>query len=188
MKDAAALVGLGLGSGADRDHAAAFAANSIGIGHHELCFVCRVRFEIQDAAGKHVGSNDIDLRRLIDAFALQPQHRQSRLPGGLALLPVRHGYCRIAIFVALNEPLETEIDEGRRIDQEFCRRNAVRVLCGWPATTGAGSRRNSSLRSPCAATTCAGSLLRIRARNSIATQKWLMSPILQAASTFLIAA
>src|SRR4030095_460162 len=84
VKDAATLVRLGVGSGADRHHTASFAANSIGVRHHKMGFVCRVWLEIQNAACKHIGSNDIHLRGLINTPALQTQHRRGGLPRGLA--------------------------------------------------------------------------------------------------------
>src|SRR5688572_12085977 len=71
MKDTASFIGLRLRSGADGHNPEALAANSIGIGHDELRLVCRIRIEVQDAACKHVRSNDIDLRSLINAFTFQ---------------------------------------------------------------------------------------------------------------------
>ena len=50
---------------------------------------------------------------------LQPQQRQRRLPAGLARLPVRHLDGGGAVGVAVDEPLEAEIDERRRLDEEL---------------------------------------------------------------------
>ena len=107
MKNPAAFIGLWFRSGANCNDASAFTANSIGIRHDELCLVRRIRIEIQDAACKHVGSNDIHLGRLINPFTFQTEKGQCRFPRRLAFLPVRYGYRRVAILIALNEPLES---------------------------------------------------------------------------------
>ena len=65
------------------------------------------------------GDDDVELRAAVDPLALQPQQRQRLLPSRLALLPVRHLDRGVAVVVAVDEPFEAEIDQRRRIDDEF---------------------------------------------------------------------
>ena len=126
MKHTAARIRLWLPSRAHRHDPAAFALHAIGIRHRQPDVVRRAGLEIEHASREHVGRDQIDPRLGVDALALQPQQRQRGLPRRLALLAEGDVDGRIAIRVALNEPLEAEIDERRRIDHELPRDHAVR--------------------------------------------------------------
>ena len=62
---------------------------------------------------------------------MEAQERQRRPPGGLALAAEGNLDRGIPILVTLDEPLEAEVNEGRRLDQKLPGRYGVpgRVLC-----------------------------------------------------------
>ena len=111
-----------LGTRSHRDGLRGLAAHAVGIAKDESRFVGRIRFEIENAAGEHVRRDDVELIALPDALALQPQQRQRLLPVGRALLPIRHVNRRVPVVVALDEPLEAEVDQRGWIDEKLaCR-------------------------------------------------------------------
>jgi hypothetical protein len=75
--------------------------------------------EVEDAAGEHVRRDDVDARLAVDALPLQPQQGESRLPRRLTGFAKRDGDAGVAVLVALYEPLKAEIDQRRRLDQQF---------------------------------------------------------------------
>ena len=91
------------------------------------------RFEIEDAAGEHVRRDDVELLALLDAFALQAQQRQAA-SSGRRPLAVGHVNGRVAVVVALDEPLEPQVDQRRRLDEE---------LAGRDRTAGRGGGHNT---------------------------------------------
>jgi hypothetical protein len=119
VKRAATRVWHWFGARANDECALRFAAHTIGIRHGEPDLVRRVGLEIENAAGEHVRHNHVDARFAVDAFALEAQQRQRRLPVRLAPLAERHGDGRIAVVVALHEPFEPEIQERRRLDHQL---------------------------------------------------------------------
>jgi hypothetical protein len=107
-----------------------FAADAVRIVQDEPRLVRGVRFQIQDAAGEHVGYDDVHAAAgAPDALALQPEERQRRLPLRHALFSERHLHRGVAVVIALDVPLEPEIDQRRRIDNEFA--GFHRVALGW---------------------------------------------------------
>ena len=120
--DLAARGRLRLGTRADGDRLRRVrgrTADAVRIGQHEARLVGGVGLEVEDAAGEHVRRDEVEHVRLRDPLALQAQQRHARLPRGLAGLPVGHVHARIAIGVAVDQPLEAEVDERRRIDDEL---------------------------------------------------------------------
>ena len=93
--------------------------DAVGIGHDEARLVRGARLQIQDAAGKHVRRDEIEHVPLEHLFAVEPRQRHRLAPGGLALLPERDVHARVPIGVAVDVPLEAEVDERRMFDHEF---------------------------------------------------------------------
>ena len=99
------------------------AVDAVGIRHHEARLVGGAGFEIEDAAGKHVRRDEVEDVALEDLLAVQPRQRHRLVPGGLALLAVRDLDAGIAIGVAVDVPLEPEVDQRRMLDDELARRD-----------------------------------------------------------------
>ena len=119
---------LGLAASLHRDslrHALLrLSGNAVWIGQHQLRFVQRLRFQIENAAREHVRGDHIEHAiGLKDALALQPQQRKRLSPLPLALLAIRHVDARSAIVIALNQPLKTKIDQRRMVHDELARRD-----------------------------------------------------------------
>ena len=85
-------------------------------------------FEIEDASGKHIRRDQIQPVALKDLFILKTQKRQRRFPLGLAFLPVGDLDSRVAVSVAFNDPLKSQVDERGRVDYELTRRHVIGVL------------------------------------------------------------
>ena len=135
--DLAALSRLRLGPGADGNglrRVRRGTGNPVRIGHDEARFVGRVRLEVEDAAGKHVRQRQVEDVRLDDPLTLQAQQRHGLLPRRLTGLAIRHRDRRVAVGVAFNHPFEAEVDERRRIDDQFAGGHARPV-----AVAGAGA-------------------------------------------------
>ena len=115
-----------LGARSHRHRPAGVAAHAVGVGHHEPRLVRRVGFEVEDAPREQVGHDDVELVADEDPLALQAQEGQRRQPLRLALPAIRHLHRGVAVVVALDGPLEAEVDQGRRLDQQFSRRDRVR--------------------------------------------------------------
>ena len=133
MKHAPAGIGLRLGAGPHghglRHGLAVLPKEAVRIGHHKPGFIRRIRFQIQNAARKHVGRDDVKHTLvLVDPFALQTQQWQPLLPLRLALFAVRHIYLRVAIVVALNEPFKAKVDQRGMVDDELTRLDFVPIL------------------------------------------------------------
>ena len=126
MKHAATGIRLRLWPGAHRHDSAPFALHAIWIGHRQPDFIRRARLEIEHAAGKHVGRNQIDARLGVDPFALQTEERQRRAPCLTALLAEGHINRGVPIRIALDEPLEPQIDQRGRLDDQFAGNDRVR--------------------------------------------------------------
>jgi len=97
---------------------------------YEARLVRGARFQIEDAAGKHVRRHRVEHVPLIGLFAMEPHERQRLLPGRLALLPEGHVDARISIGIAVDTPLESEVDERGVFDHEFAGRHLYRVVLG----------------------------------------------------------
>ena len=110
-----------------------FTGDAVGIAQHELRFIGGVRLEVENASGKHVGHGDVIDRFADDPFTLQTQQRKACVPAGLPACG-RSPPLRITVVVAIDEPLEAEIDERRRIDDELASGGAI---AGRPSTTTA---------------------------------------------------
>ena len=133
MIDLAAHGRLRLRPGADRHglrRVRRRSVDAVRIRHHEARFVGGVWLQVEDAAGKHVGQDQVEDVRLGDALALQAHERHPVLPGCLARLAIRHRHRRIAVGIAFDQPFEAEVDERRGIDDELSGRDP-----------GAGGRR-----------------------------------------------
>ena len=126
MEDAATGIRLWLRSRAHGHDSLRWPADALRIRHDEARLVRRVGLEIEDAAREHVRRDDVHARLGVDPLALEPQQRQRRLPLARARLPERHLHARVAIGVALDEPLESEVDERGRLDEQLARRHHLR--------------------------------------------------------------
>ena len=103
----------------------AVAANAVGIGDREPRFVLRVGREIENAAREHVRRHDVDARLAVDALAMQAQQGQGWAPGALAAFAKRNGDAGVTVVVAFDPPLEAEIDERGRLDDELAGHDGV---------------------------------------------------------------
>ena len=76
---------------------------------------------------------------------MEPDERERVLPGRLALLPEGDLDARIPIGIAVDAPLEPEVDERRMFDHEFARRHLHRVVLGrgWRRSTESCNHRES---------------------------------------------
>ena len=107
-----------------------------------------------------------------DALALQPQQRQRRLPLGVAVLAIRHVDAGVAVVVALDEPLEAEVDQRRRFDQEFAGGDSECICAGNRRLAGYGEAEGKAAgkkggRGRAGACEHAGLWLKIAARGAV---------------------
>src|SRR5262249_14308649 len=101
------------------DRLRTLADDAVRIGEDETRLVRRIGFQIENAPRKHVRRDDVPGALLIDPLAVQTQHRQARLPLRLAGLSIRHPDLCVAVGVAVDRPLEAEVDQGRVVDDEL---------------------------------------------------------------------
>src|SRR5262249_28279260 len=100
----------GLGPRVDGNRFLRITGHAVWIGEHKSRFVRRVGLEIENAAGKHVRRDDIELKAVVDVLALQPEERKRIHPSTFPNLAIGDGDGRVSIVIAVDEPLETEID------------------------------------------------------------------------------
>jgi hypothetical protein len=93
--------------------------DAVGIGHDEARLVGGTRLQIQDAAGKHVRRDEIEHVALEHLFAMESRQRHAFVPRSLALLPERHVHAGVSVRVAIDVPLEAEVDERRMLDHQL---------------------------------------------------------------------
>ena len=74
-----------------------------------------------------MGNDHIELRSARNPFASEPKQRQRGLPLIRTLCSIRYRDACVPVGVAVDEPLEPEVFEGRGLDEEFTRRHHVRV-------------------------------------------------------------
>src|SRR5262249_3494562 len=101
------------------DRLRTLADDAVRIGEDETRLVRRIGFQIENAPRKHVRRDDVPGALLIDPLAVQTQHGQARLPLRLAGLSIRHPDLCVAVGVAVDRPLEAEVDQGRVVDDEL---------------------------------------------------------------------
>ena len=83
---------------------------------------------------------------LDDLLALQARAAAARASTRLALLPVRHLDRRVAVGVAVDEPLEPEVDERRAVDDQLAGRHPE--IAGRRGDRLAQYRQQHTARSP----------------------------------------
>ena len=112
-----------------------FAAYAIGVEHLETHFVISVRLQINDAARKHVRTDDVEANILERALSLKPEQRHAHVKRGLADLAILDLYIRIAIVVPFYTPFETKARQCRWLNEKIQRLYFVvggvrRRVCG----------------------------------------------------------
>src|SRR4030095_452852 len=115
MEHAGAGARLRFTAGADLCRLDAVAARTVRILHRQLHFVLGVRVEVDDAASEALRHG---VWRAEDFLAAHPEQGHAFVPGRLAGLPITHADGGVAIVVAVDLPLESEADQGWRLDDE----------------------------------------------------------------------
>jgi len=124
-------IALRFGARSHRHCLNALPQEAIGIRHHKSSLILGVGLQIQNAACKHVGRDDVKHTLvLVDSFALQTQQWQPLLPQRFAVFAVGHVHLCITIVVALNEPFKSEIDQCRMVDDKLARLDSVTIFRG----------------------------------------------------------
>src|SRR5262249_24700041 len=119
------------------------ADDAVRIGEDETRLVRCIGFQIENAPRNNVRRDDVPGALLIDPLAVQTQHGQARLPLRLAGLSIRHPDLCVAVGVAVDRPLEAEVDQGRVVDDELAwldanlRRGGAWTVAGTHAPRGA---------------------------------------------------
>src|SRR5262245_30857174 len=105
--------------------------NAVRIRHREAAFITGLFFQIDNAAREHARRPVFqELPRPYDLLVADPQQWQRFAPRRLSDLSVLDGHRRVAVVVAFDLPLESEVDQGRRLYDEITRCDRVIVLLG----------------------------------------------------------
>src|SRR5215813_5649592 len=94
-------------------------SSAVRVRHYKRTFIRSVRLEVENASGKHVWRDDVELCSIVDFFAMKAQKRQRLSPLRIADLSEAHFDRCIPVVVPFDEPLEPQIDESRRIDYKL---------------------------------------------------------------------
>ena len=117
---------LRLGPGRDADGLDGLAGRTVRIAQLEAAFVLRALLEVQDAAGKAVRNGVVEVFPLAeDTLAADPDQRKRFAPGRVASLPEGDRHGGVAVLVASDGPLESEIVERRVLHGESARLSGV---------------------------------------------------------------
>ena len=127
MEYAAAGIGHGLGPCAHGQGAHGRAADAIRIAQREARLIRSVRLQVQDAAREHRRHQHVHLRLAVDAFAAQPEQWLRRFPVAAARLAIGDFDFRVAIGVAVDEPLEAQVLQRGWINQQLAGQHPVRI-------------------------------------------------------------
>jgi hypothetical protein len=93
--------------------------DAIGVGELEATFVFGARFQIQDGARKAVGYGVVEIfTAALNVFAANTQKREALAPFSCIGLTVLNGNGGVAVGVALDRPLEAQVQKRWGLDME----------------------------------------------------------------------
>ena len=121
----AARIGLGFRPRAHGDDLLVHAGNAIGVEDVREDLVLGIGLEVDDAAGEHVGADDVEAHVAQHPLGVKAQPRQARVPCLRSLLAIEDRHRRIVIVIAGDAPLEPEVDQRRRLDVQLADNRAV---------------------------------------------------------------
>jgi hypothetical protein len=111
--------------------------DAVGVGELEAAFVFGAGFQIEDRAREAIGHGVVEMfTAAVNVFAANTEKREALAPFSFSGLPVLNRDGGIAVGVALDRPLEAEVEERWGLDMEA-------PGAGWVlGKEGGGSKEN----------------------------------------------
>jgi len=122
VEGAAGGGGLGFGPGADFDGLGGLAGGAVGVREGEAALVLRAGNEVEDGPGKAMRDEVFKVFAVAaDLFAADSKEREAGAPGGFTDGAEFDGYLGVAVGIAGDQPVETEVVERGVFDVEAAR-------------------------------------------------------------------
>ena len=119
MEGSSADERMGFSPGFGFDGVGGLTGDTVGVGKLEPTFVFGARFQIEDGASEAIGYGIVEILTAPEnVFAANTEKREALAPLSLTGLPVLNGDGGVTIGVALDRPLEAEVQKRWRLDVE----------------------------------------------------------------------